>query len=455
MASKRNSFPERNPKERALDFKEVTLPFSLDLAQKEAARCLQCKHAPCISGCPVNIQIPAFIQALKEGNPEKAYEIIRKDHFLPSVCGRVCPQEKQCEKLCVLAKAEEPVAIGKLERFSGDTALKHRWNQGKPANPVHKKAAVAGSGPASLACAGELARNGVEVTVFEALHTIGGVLIYGIPEFRLPKAVIAQEIQVLKDMGVKLETDVVVGKTLPLKNLLEEYDAVFLGVGAGFPVFLDIPGEKLPGVFSANEFLTRINLMNAYRFPEFDTPVLTSKKTLVVGGGNTAMDAARTALRLGCPEVRVVYRRGEQELPARKEEVIHAKEEGVSFDFLLNPVEIFADAQGRACRVKCEKMVLGEPDEKGKRKPLPSGQFVEMEADTVIIAVGTRSNPLISASHGDLKTNSRGYLEVDENLKTSIDRVYAGGDIVTGAATVIEALGAGKKAAKSILARIL
>lgn len=453
MKKKRTFFPDRKAQERAKDFKEVSLPFDFELAKKEASRCLQCKNAPCIKGCPVNIQIPDFIKALKEDNIKKAYEIIREDNFLPSVCGRVCPQERQCEQVCVLEKIKEPIAIGKLEKFTGDYALSQKWNKSKPIKSLSKKVAVAGSGPASIACAGELAKNGIEVTLFEALHKIGGVLVYGIPEFRLPTSIIEEEFKVLKDMGVKIKTDQVIGKTFLIEDLLKEYDGVFLGVGAGFPIFLDIPGEKLPGVFSANEFLTRINLMNAHAFPQFDTPFLPSQKTLVLGGGNTAMDAARTALRLGCPKVTIAYRRGQEELPARKEEVIHAQEEGVNFHFLLNPVEFFPDNNGRVYKVKCEKMILGELDHKGKRKPMPLGEFIEIEADTVIVAIGTRANPLISLSHPNLKTNSKGYLEVNENLKTSLDKVYAAGDIVTGSATVIQALGAGKKAAKSILAQ--
>lgn len=452
MIKNRNQFPERTAKERVKDFKEVCLPFSLELAVSEAQRCLQCKTAPCITGCPVGIQIPNFISELKKGNVKEAYQILRKDQFLPSVCGRVCPQEVQCESKCVLAKNGKAVAIGKLERFIGDFSLENNLNKASKVASKGKKVAVVGSGPSSLACAGELAKNGVEVTVFEALHKVGGVLIYGIPEFRLPKAIIAKEINVLKEMGVTFLTDHIVGKTISIKELKAQYDAVFIGVGAGFPSFLEIPGEKLNGVFSSNEFLTRINLMNAYQFPEYDTPFIKAKEAVIIGGGNTAMDSARTALRMGVGKVTIAYRRTEEEMPARKEEVHHAKEEGVEMHYLVAPVKILGNAQGKVEKMVFQKMKLGEIDQKGKRSPVPiEGEFEEISADMVVIAVGTQSNPLLSDENKDLKVNKRGYIEVDGEGQTSIPKVYAGGDIVTGSATVIQALGAGKRAAMSIL----
>lgn len=448
----RNHFPNREAKERIKDFKEVSGDIPLKLALKEAERCLNCSHAPCVSGCPVNIQIPKFIQSLKQGKIKEAYQIIRHDNFLPSVCGRVCPQEKQCEQNCVLNKKFDSVAIGKLEKFLGDKALEEGWNKATAMSYGNKKVAIAGSGPASLACAGELAKNGVKVSIFEALHKIGGVLSYGIPEFRLPKSIIEKETKVLNEMGVEFILDTVIGKTLSIQDILEDYDALFLGVGSGYPRFLNVPGETLNGVFSSNEFLTRINLMNAYDFPNYDTPVLNAKKVIVVGGGNTAMDAARNAVRLGAKEVHIVYRRSANELPARKEEVTHATEEGVEFNFLLNPIEIFGDENGNVSKVQLQKMRLTQPDENGKRRPVKvAGEQTQMSCDMLIIAIGTLANPLLASSDSRLEVDSGNHIVVDKDMQTSIQRVYAGGDIVTGAATVIEALGAGKKAALNIL----
>jgi glutamate synthase (NADPH/NADH) small chain len=444
---------EQDAKVRAANFEEVCLGYNKEEAMEEANRCINCKNAQCIKGCPVAINIPGFIEKVKEGDVEAAYQVISEASALPAVCGRVCPQESQCEGKCIRGIKGEPVSIGKLERFVAD------WAREKGIKPVGakekngKKVAVIGSGPAGLTCAGDLAKMGYEVTIFEALHEPGGVLVYGIPEFRLPKEdVVAKEIENVKSLGVKIETNVVVGKSVTIDELMEEegFDAVFIGSGAGLPKFMGIPGEQANGVFSANEYLTRSNLMKAFN-EESPTPIMRGKKVAVVGGGNVAMDAARTALRLGA-EVHIVYRRSEEELPARVEEVHHAKEEGIIFDLLTNPVEILADENGWVCGMKCVRMELGEPDESGRRRPVvkPDSEFV-IEADTVIMSLGTSPNPLISSTTTGLETNKWKCIVADEEFgKTSKEGVYAGGDAVTGAATVILAMGAGKAGAKGI-----
>lgn len=444
---------EQDAKVRAANFEEVCLGYNKEEAMEEANRCINCKNAQCVKGCPVAINIPGFIEKVKDGEIEAAYQIISEASALPAVCGRVCPQESQCEGKCIRGIKGEPVSIGKLERFVADWA---RENGIKPVGAKEKngkKVAVIGSGPAGLTCAGDLAKMGYEVTIFEALHEAGGVLVYGIPEFRLPKEdVVAKEIENVKSLGVTIETNVVVGKSVTIDELLEEegFDAVFIGSGAGLPKFMGIPGEQANGVFSANEYLTRSNLMKAFQ-EESPTPIMRGKKVAVVGGGNVAMDAARTALRLGA-EVHIVYRRSEEELPARVEEVHHAKEEGIIFDLLTNPVEILADENGWVCGMKCVRMELGEPDESGRRRPVvkPDSEFV-IEADTVIMSLGTSPNPLISATTSGLETNKWKCIVADEEFgKTTKEGVYAGGDAVTGAATVILAMGAGKAGAKGI-----
>jgi len=444
---------EQEAKVRATNFEEVCLGYNMEEAQCEASRCINCKNAQCVKGCPVAIDIPAFIHEVKEGNIEKAYQIISEASALPAVCGRVCPQETQCEGKCIRGIKGDPISIGKLERFVADWA---RENGIKPAGATEKKGkkvAVIGSGPAGLTCAGDLAKMGYDVTIFEALHEAGGVLVYGIPEFRLPKeAVVAKEIENVKSLGVKIETNVVIGKSVTIDELMEKegFSAVFIGSGAGLPKFMGIPGENSNGVFSANEYLTRSNLMKAFN-PSSPTPIMRGKKVAVVGGGNVAMDAARTALRLGA-EVHIVYRRSEEELPARVEEVHHAKEEGIIFDLLTNPTEVLADEKGWVTGMKCIKMALGEPDESGRRRPVevPGSEFV-MELDTVIMSLGTSPNPLISSTTAGLETNKWKCIIADEeNGKTTKEGVYAGGDAVTGAATVILAMGAGKAAAKGI-----
>jgi glutamate synthase (NADPH) small chain len=450
---KRTPIREQDPKVRAKNFDEVCLGYTEEEAIVEASRCLQCKNPLCVGACPVNIYIPKFIEQVKNRNFEEAARIIAKYSSLPAVCGRVCPQESQCEGKCVLGIKGEPVAIGKLERFVGDWSRENNINLSETEPKKDKKVAVIGSGPAGLTCAGELAKKGYDVTIFEALHEVGGVLVYGIPEFRLPKeTVVKSEIENIKKLGVKIETNVIVGRTANIDNLMEEegFEAVFIGSGAGLPKFMGIPGENSNGVFSANEFLTRINLMKAYR-EDYDTPVKIGKKVAVVGGGNVAMDAARTALRLGA-ETHIVYRRSESELPARVEEVHHAKEEGIIFDLLTNPIEIIADENGWVKGMKCVKMELGEPDESGRRRPkvIEGSEFI-MDVDTVIMSLGTSPNPLISSTTEGLTTNKWGCIVAEEATgKTSKDGVYAGGDAVTGAATVILAMEAGKKAAKAI-----
>ena len=457
---KKHPMPSQDPKVRAHNFKEVATGYTEEIAVAEAERCLNCKNKPCVSGCPVNIDIPAFIQKIKERDYEGAYKKIAEFSSLPAVCGRVCPQETQCESKCTLGIKFEPVGIGRLERFVAD-----RHNDTCAETPVKPqpnghKVAIVGSGPSGLTCAGDLAKKGYYVSIFEALHTAGGVLVYGIPEFRLPKSIVAKEVDGLKALGVDVETNVVIGKTLTVDELFEDgYEAVFIGSGAGLPNFMNIPGESLKGVYSANEFLTRSNLMKAYR-DRSDTPIMKGGKVAVVGGGNVAMDAARTALRLGADKVYIVYRRSMTELPARKEEVEHAEEEGIDFRLLCNPVEILGyhnpddkrdPKNGTVTGIKCIKMELGAPDERGRRRPVPvpDSEFT-LDVDTVVMSIGTSPNPLIKATVKGLEVNSHGGIIVNEDGLTSREGIYAGGDAVTGASTVISAMGAGKIAAKAI-----
>ena len=444
---------EQAPKVRATNFDEVCLGYNADEAMEEASRCINCKNAKCMQGCPVSINIPAFVHEVKEGNFEKAYQIISESSALPAICGRVCPQESQCEGKCIRGIKGEAISIGKLERFVADWARENGIRPAAPAEKNGKKVAVIGSGPSGLTCAGDLAKLGYDVTIFEALHEAGGVLVYGIPEFRLPKLdVVAKEVENVKALGVKIETNVIIGRSITIDELMDEegFEAVFIGSGAGLPMFMGIPGETAKGVFSANEYLTRNNLMKAFR-EDYDTPIVHGKKVAVVGGGNVAMDAARTALRLGA-EVHIVYRRSEAELPARAEEVHHAKEEGLVFDLLTNPTEILVDENDAVAGMKCIRMELGEPDASGRRRPveIPGSEFV-LDVDTVIMSLGTSPNPLISSTTIGLDVNKRKCIIADEETgKTSKDGVYAGGDAVTGAATVILAMGAGKAAAKGI-----
>lgn len=444
---------EQDPKVRATNFEEVCLGYNKEEAMAEAERCLHCKNAKCVQGCPVNIDIPGFIAEVKEGNVEKAFKIIGQDSSLPAICGRVCPQETQCEGKCIRGIKSDPVAIGKLERFVADWALENGVKPTPAAEKNGHKVAVIGSGPAGLTCAGDLAKKGYDVTIFEALHKAGGVLVYGIPEFRLPKdKVVAKEVENVRSLGVKIEKNVIIGKSVTIDELLgdEGFEAVFIGSGAGLPMFMGIPGEQAKGVFSANEFLTRNNLMKAFR-EDYDTPIACGKKVVVVGGGNVAMDAARTALRLGA-ETHIVYRRSEKELPARAEEVHHAKEEGIIFDLLTNPKEILVDENDNVTGIRLIRMELGEPDASGRRRPVEvPGSEYEIEADTVIMSLGTSPNPLISSTTIGLDVNKRKCIIAEEETgATSKEGVYAGGDAVTGAATVILAMGAGKVAAKGI-----
>ena len=460
MSLKRNPMPAQDPTERAHNFEEVALGYTEEMALDEAARCLGCKNMPCVDGCPVKIHIPAFISKIKEGDFEGAYQIITESSSLPAVCGRVCPQETQCESKCVRGIKGESVGIGRLERFVADYHNTFVSEPPTPPKPNGHKVAVVGAGPSGLTCAGDLAKRGYAVTVYEALHTAGGVLVYGIPEFRLPKRIVAKEVDMLAALGVKIETNVVIGKTLTVDELFEMgFEAVFIGSGAGLPSFMGIPGESLKGVYSANEFLTRSNLMKAYR-EDVDTPIMKGGRVAVVGGGNVAMDAARTALRLGAEQVTVVYRRSLDELPARREEVEHAMEEGIAFCLLSNPVEIlgFHDPEdprnpknGFVRGIRCVKMELGEPDARGRRRPvtIPDSDF-EMPVDTVVMSIGTSPNPLIKSTTEGLETNERGGIIVNEDGLTTKHAVYAGGDAVTGAATVISAMGAGKIAAHAI-----
>lgn len=451
MSLKKVAMPEQNPQVRARNFEEVTLGYSAEMAVEEAKRCLNCKSKPCVSGCPVGVRIPEFIGQIANGNFEKAYEIITSTNGLPAVCGRVCPQENQCEGKCVRGIKGEPVGIGRLERFAADYMMTQAKAETVKPEPNGHKVAVIGGGPAGLTCAGDLARLGYQVTVFEAFHVAGGVLMYGIPEFRLPKAIVQKEIQTLKDLGVEIMTNMVIGKVLSVDEIMEMgFEAVFIGSGAGLPKFMGIPGEALIGVCSANEYLTRINLMKGY-LEDYDTPVIKSKAVAVVGGGNVAMDAARSAMRMGAEHVYIIYRRSEAEMPARLEEVHHAKEEGIEFLTLNNPVKINGGEDGRVKSMECIRMELGEPDESGRRRPVPvENSNYELDVDTVIMALGTSPNPLIRTTTSGLDANKWGCLVVNEEMLTTKEGVYAGGDAVTGAATVILAMGAGKTAAKSI-----
>ena len=453
MSLKKNPMPEQEPAIRAANFKEVALGYTREIAMEEADRCLNCKHAPCVTGCPVNVPIPSFIAKIKEGDFQAAYEIIRTQNGLPAICGRVCPQETQCESKCVRGIKGEPVGIGRLERFAADWAMNEGKVSAETAPKNGKRAAVVGSGPAGLTCAADLARAGWDVTVYEALHTAGGVLMYGIPEFRLPKALVQKEIDNIRALGVKIVTNAVVGRAMTIDELLndDKFDAVFVGSGAGLPNFQRIPGESLCGVYSANEFLTRINLMKAYTFPQADTPVKVGSRVAVVGGGNVAMDAARCAKRLGA-EVSIVYRRSEAEMPARAEEVHHAKEEGVNFLMLTNPTAIKGDENGFVSAMTCVKMELGEPDARGRRRPVViEGSEFDLPVETVIVAIGNSPNPLIKKTTPDLPTETWGGITTDDMGRCGKLHVYAGGDAVTGAATVILAMGAGKKAAQAII----
>ena len=451
MIEPRRHMPTQPANERIRNFDEVALGYTAKLAKDEADRCLNCKNAPCMSGCPVGVHIPDFIACVKKGDIEGAYRTLKKDNNLPAVCGRVCPQENQCEKHCVRKdKLGGSVAIGYLERYVADYAAKNGFEETEPSAKIDRRVAVVGSGPASLSCAADLARAGVDVTMFEALHEAGGVLVYGIPEFRLPKSVVKEEIDKVCALGVKIEKNVVVGKTIFIDELLFEYDAVFIGTGAGVPMLLKIKGENLNGVYSANEYLTRINLMKAYKEGSA-TPVKRGKNVVVVGAGNVAMDSARTAVRMGA-NVKLVYRRGREEMPARKEEINHAEEEGVEFLLLANPVEIVGDEQGNVCKVRCVRMELGEPDSSGRRSPIPiEGSEFDIECDEVIVALGTTPNPIIKRSMPSLEIGKKGTITADENGLTNIARLYVGGDAMTGAATVILAMGAGKRSAKAIV----
>lgn len=451
MIEPRHSMPSQSAEERIRNFDEVALGYTPQIAKEEADRCLNCKNAPCMSGCPVGVHIPDFIACVKKGDIEGAYRTLKKDNNLPAVCGRVCPQENQCEKHCVRKdKLGGSVAIGNLERYVADYAAKNGFEETEPSAKIDRRVAVVGSGPASLSCASDLARAGVDVTMFEALHEAGGVLVYGIPEFRLPKSVVKEEIDKVCALGVKIEKNVVVGKTIFIDELLFEYDAVFIGTGAGVPMLLKIKGENLNGVYSANEYLTRINLMKAYKEGSA-TPVKRGKNVVVVGAGNVAMDSARTAVRMGA-NVKLVYRRGREEMPARKEEINHAEEEGVEFLLLANPVEIIGDEQGNVCKVRCVRMELGEPDSSGRRSPIPiEGSEFDIECDEVIVALGTTPNPIIKRSIPSLEIGKKGTITADENGLTNIARLYVGGDAMTGAATVILAMGAGKRSAKAIV----
>ena len=450
----RHKMPEQDPKVRVKNFNEVPTGYTEETAIAEAKRCIQCKKPGCIAGCPVDVDIPGFIALIAEGKFIEAALKLKETNALPAVCGRVCPQEDQCEKLCILGKKGEPVAVGRLERFAAD----FERQSGKiaipaPAKPNGKKVAVVGAGPSGLTIAGDLVKLGYDVTIFEALHKAGGVLVYGIPEFRLPKAIVEAEVDYLTKLGVKIETNAVIGRLKTVDELFAEgFDAVYLGVGAGAPVFMNIPGENLSGIYSANEYLTRSNLMKAYRFPEYDTPIVRGKNVAVIGGGNVAMDSVRTALRLGAENAYIIYRRTEVEMPARIEEVHHAKEEGVQFKLLTNPVEYIGNKEGWVTGVRCQRMELGEPDDSGRRRPVPvKGSEFVIPVDTVVVAVGTMANPIVPATTPGLETNRWGYIVTkDASGLTSREGVYAGGDIVTGSATVILAMGAGRQAARAI-----
>lgn len=458
MRLDKNPMPEQAPDIRNKNFLEVTTGYTAQMAIDEAQRCLNCKHKPCMEGCPVSVKIPEFLSYMKDGDFEGAYKKIKETNALPAICGRVCPQEKQCESKCVRGIKGEAVAIGRLERFAADYHMANADDEILKAQPNGKKVAVVGSGPSGLTAAGELSKRGYDVTVYEAFHTAGGVLMYGIPEFRLPKDIVQKEISTLKKMGVKIETNVIIGRTLTVDELLDEmgYDAVYIGSGAGLPKFMGIEGESLNGVYSANEFLTRINLMKGYKFPEYDTPVYVGKNVAVLGGGNVAMDAARSAKRLGAENVYIVYRRSMDELPARKEEIMHAQEEGIVFKLLQNPVKILGNEDGWVDGMEVIHMELGESDESGRRSPIEvKGSEEILEIDTVVVAIGQTPNPLIRQTTEGLQTNKRGCIVADENGLTTKENVYAGGDVVTGAATVILAMGAGKKAAEAIDKRLM
>lgn len=450
---------KQSPKERVHNFKEVALGYNEEQAFREASRCLQCKKASCIKGCPVEIDIPAFIAKIKEKDFLGAILKIKEKNSLPAVCGRVCPQENQCEKECILAKKNKPIDIGSLERFVSDWEMKETFHSNLQQEVASRnittlpRVAIVGSGPAGLTCAADLAKLGYRVTIFEALHKPGGVLVYGIPEFRLPKVIVKREVEYIKHLGVEVKSNQVIGKTFTIDDLFkQEYEAIFLGIGAGLPSFMNIPGENLNGVYSANEFLTRANLMKAYLFPDYATPIKRGEKVAVIGGGNVAMDSARVALRLGAEHVYVVYRRSLEEMPARREEIKNAQEEGIDMQFLTVPIRILGNKEGWVRGIECRKVKLGKPDESGRRRPLPieDSEF-KLEVDEVIIAIGTKANPLLPSTVPDLKLSSKGYIITEEKTgKTSKEKVWAGGDIVTGSATVIEAMGVGKRAAKSI-----
>lgn len=453
MAVQKNKYkmPEQKPSERIKNFNEVPYGYDEQTVIKEAKRCLQCKNKPCMLGCPVEINIPGFIECIASGDFDKAIEVIKSKNSLPAVSGRVCPYEEQCEGLCTLKKIGEPVGIGRMERFLADYERKKGIKEPLKVKPTGKKVAIVGSGPAGLTCAGDLAKMGHKITIFEAFHAPGGVLMYGIPEFRLPKEIVNAEVEYIKKLGVEIKYDVVVGKTISTEELLKEYDSVFIGTGAGLPRFLNIPGENLDGVYSANEFLTRVNMMKAYRFPEYDTPVKIGEIVATFGAGNVAMDSARTALRLGAKKSYIIYRRSDVEMPARDEEIEHAKEEGVIFKLLTNPVEFLGDDSGHLTQVKCIKMKLGDPDSSGRKRPIaiPGSEEI-ISINTAIIAIGQNPNPLIPQTMKNLKIQKWGNIETDKDGRTNIPGLFAGGDIATGAATVILAMGAGKKAARAM-----
>ncbi len=455
IAPAKTPMPEQAPAVRARNWSEVSLGYGEAQAVAEAARCLQCKKPGCVAGCPVAINIPGFITAIEDGDFRRAYEVLAKDNVLPAICGRVCPQESQCESQCVVGNKLEPVAIGRLERFVGDLAIKNGWNKTTPnIRKTGKRAAMIGSGPASVTCAVDLARAGVDVTIYEALHTAGGVLKYGIPEFRLPKKLIDKELEALAGLGVTVKTNAIIGRLYTIPQLMHDmgYDAVFIGVGAGFPNLMGIPGEGLNGIFSANEYLTRVNLMRAYEHPQSDTPTGMGKRVAIIGAGNTAMDACRVSVRMGAENVYCVYRRSKKESPARAEEVHHAEEEGVRFHWLTAPVRILGDERGWVKGMECIRMELGEPDASGRARPVPvKGSEFVFEVDTIVYAIGTSANPIIAQTTPGLRLNKRGYIDADPDTgMTSIPGVFAGGDIVTGGATVILAMGAGRRAAAGI-----
>ena len=457
MRMDKNPMPEQAPDIRNKNFLEVTTGYTEEMARDEAERCLNCKNKPCMQGCPVSVKIPEFISLMKDGDFEGAYQKIKETNALPAVCGRVCPQEKQCESKCVRGIKGEPVGIGRLERFAADYHMAHCGDEFTLPTLNGKRVAIVGSGPSGLTAAGDLAKRGYDVTVYEAFHTAGGVLMYGIPEFRLPKDIVQKEIENLKKMGVKIETNVIIGRTLTVDELFDDmgYDAVYIGSGAGLPRFMGIEGESLNGVYSANEFLTRINLMKGYKFPDYDTPVFVGKNVAVLGGGNVAMDAARSAKRLGAENVYIIYRRGREELPARAEEVEHAEQEGIIFKLLQNPTRILGNEDGWVTGMEVLHMELGEPDESGRRSPVPvPGSEELLEMDTVVVAIGQTPNPLIRKTTDGLETNRKGCIIADDNGLTTREHVYAGGDVVTGAATVILAMGAGKTAAAAIDAEL-